>query len=148
MEKEEAERDNARRVAAENAVGEERKKLARRDELARKAGEVQRSQEESARLLSEQKAAAGTALEVCVEECVKAMMPEELVPRATKVAEAAAGVKGVEAIPSPASEDMDVGGGWRVVGGSVVRKVEIVSRLGGPVGHARTAGLPEVVEKV
>ena len=35
-----------------------------------------------------------------------------------------------------------------MVGCSVVRKVEVVSRLGGPVGRARTAGLPEVVEKV
>ena len=35
-----------------------------------------------------------------------------------------------------------------MVGGSVVRKVEVVSRLGGPVGRARTAGLPAVVERV
>ena len=69
-------------------------------------------------------------------------------PRAAKVAEAAVGVKRVGAIPSPASEDMDVGGGWRVVGGNVVRRVEIVSRLGGPVGRARTAGLPKLVEEV
>ena len=53
-----------------------------------------------------------------------------------------------EAVPSTAIEDVDVGGGWRVVGGNVVRKVEIVSRLGDPVGHARTAGLPGVVEGV
>ena len=33
-----------------------------------------------------------------------------------------------------------------MVGGSVVRRVEIVSRLGGPVGLARTAGLPKLVE--
>ena len=75
-------------------------------------------------------------------------MPEELVPRAAKVAEAAASVKRVEVIPSPASEDVDVGGSWRVVGGSVVRVIEIVSRLGGPVGHARTAGLPKLAEEV
>ena len=55
-------------------------------------------------------------------------------PRAAKVSEAAEGVKRVEAVPPPASGDVDVGGGWRVVGGSIVRKVEIVSRLGGPVG--------------
>ena len=88
------------------------------------------------------------ALEVSVEECVLATMPEELVPRAAKVPEAAAGVQRVEAVPSPASDDVDVGGGWRVVGGSVIRKVEVVSRLGGPVGRARTAGLPGVVEKL
>ena len=29
-----------------------------------------------------------------------------------------------------------------------MRKVEVVSRLGGPVGRARTAGLPVVVERV
>ena len=57
-------------------------------------------------------------------------------------------MKGVEAVPSPASEDVDVGGGWRVVVGSVVRRVEVVSQLGSPIGRARTAGLPEVVEKV
>ena len=83
-----------------------------------------------------------------VEDCVQATTPEELVPRAAKVSEAAEGVNRAEAVPSPASEDVDVGGGWRVVGGSVVRKVEVVSRLGGPVGHARTAGLPGVVETV
>ena len=79
---------------------------------------------------------------------MKATTPEELVPRAARVAEATVGVKRVEAIPSPASEDVDVGGGWRVVGGNVVRKVEILSRLGGPVGRARIAGLPKLVEKV
>ena len=75
-------------------------------------------------------------------------MPEELVPRATKVLEAAGGVRRMEAVLSPAGEDVDVGGGWRVVGGSIVRTVEVVSRLGGSVGRARTAGLPGVVEKV
>ena len=69
-------------------------------------------------------------------------------PRAAKVSEAAAGVERVEAVPSSASEDVDVGGGWRVVGGRVVRKVEVVSRLDGPIGRARTAGLLSVVEKV
>ena len=54
----------------------------------------------------------------------------------------------VEAIPSSASENVEVGGGWWVVGGSVVRWVEVVSWLGGPVGRTRTAGLPGVVEKV
>ena len=93
-------------------------------------------------------AAAQSALEVSVEQCVLATMPQELVPRAAKVADAAASVKRVEAVPSSASEDVDVGGGCRVVGGSVVRKVEVVSRLGGPVGRARTAGLPRVVGKV
>ena len=83
-----------------------------------------------------------------VEEFVKATTPEELVPHAAKVAEAAEGVKWVEAVPSPTSEDMDVRGGWRVVGGSIVRRVEVVSRLGSPVGRAGTAGLPGVVEKV
>ena len=148
LEREVAERDHARRVAAEKAAGEERKRLARRGELERKAEEVQKSQEQGARLLEDQRAAAGAALDVSVEECVLATTPEELVPRAAAVAEAAASVKRVEAIPSPASEDVDVGGGWRVVGGNVVRKVEIVSRLGGPVGHARTEGLSGVVEKV
>ena len=94
------EKDHAKRVAAERAAGEEKKRIARREE------------------------------------------------QAGKVSEAAEGVKQAEAVPSPASEDMDVGGGWRVVGGSVVRKVEIVSRLGGPVGRARTAGLAAVVEQV
>ena len=35
-----------------------------------------------------------------------------------------------------------------MVGGTVVKRVEVVSRLGGPVGRARTAGLPGVMEKV
>ena len=148
LEREVAERDHTKRVAAERAAGEERKKIARHDELARKAEEIRKSQEESARLLSEQKAAADAELELRVEECVKATTPEELVPRAAKVAEAAAGVKRVEAVPSPASEDVDVGGGWRVFGGSIVRRVEVVSRLVGPVGRARTAGLSGMVEKV
>ena len=79
---------------------------------------------------------------------MKATTPEELVPRAAKVAEAVEGVKRVGAVASPASEDVDVGGGLREVGGSVERKVEVVSRLGGPGGRARTAGLPEVVERM
>ena len=85
-------------------------------------------------------------MEASVEECVQATMSEDLVPRAAKVAEAAAGVRRVETVPS--CEDVDVGGGWRVVGGGIVSKVEVVSRLGGPVGRARTDGLPGVVEKV
>ena len=148
LEREVAERNHVRRVAAEKAVGEEKKRLARRDGQARRAEELQKSQEESARLLQEQRVAADAALVVSVEECVKATTPEELVPRAARVAEAAASVRRVEAIPSPVGEDVDVGGGWRVVGGSVVWKVEVVSRLGGPVGRARTAGLPGMVGKV
>ena len=143
-----AERDHAKRVAAERAAGEEKKKIARRRELARKAEEIRKSHEEVTRVQREQLAATQAELEVSVEECVKATTPEELVPSAAKVAEAAEGVKRAEAVPSPASEDVDVGGGWRVVGGSVVKKVEVVSRLGGPVGRTRTAGLPGVVEKV
>ena len=148
LEREVAERDHARRVAAERAAGEERKRLARRDKLARKAEEVRKGQEESERVRREQIPAMQAELEARVEEWVQATTPEELVPRAAKVAEAAEGVKRVEATPSPASEDVDVGGGWRVVGGSVVRRVEVVSRLGGPVGRARTAGLHAVVDKV
>ena len=148
VQREEGKRDHARRVAAERAAGEERKRLAKREEQAKRAEEVRKSQEESAHLLSEQGAAAEAALEVSVEECVKATTTEELVPRAAKVAEAAESVKRVKAIPSPASEDVDVGGGWRVLVGNVVRKVEIVSRLRGPVGRARTAGLPKLVEEV
>ena len=86
-------------------------------------------------------------MEVSVGECVKATTLEELVPQATKVAEAVVGVNRMEAVPYLASKDVDVGGGWRVVGGSIVRKMEVVSRVGGPVGRARTAGLPGVVEK-
>ena len=79
---------------------------------------------------------------------MKATTLEELVPRAAKVAEGAERVKRVEAIRSPDSEVVDMGGGWRVVGGSMVRRVEVVSRLGSPVGRARTAGLHVAVEKV
>ena len=143
-----AERDHTGRVAAERAAGEEKRRLAKRDEQAKRAKEVRKSQKETARIRCEQIAAAKAALEVSVEECVQATSPEELVPQAVKVSEAAEGVKWVEAVPSPATEDIDVGGGWRVVGGSVVRRVEVVSCLGGPVGRARTAGLPGVVEKV
>ena len=148
LEREVAERNHGRKVAAERAAGEERKRLAKRDAQERRAEEVRRSQEEEARIHNEQKAAAEAALEACVEECVQATTPEELVPHAAKVADAAEGVKRVEAVPSPASEEVDVGGGWRVVGGCVVRRVEVVSRLGGPFGCARTAGLPKLVEEV
>ena len=148
LERRVAEQDHAKRVAAKRAAGEERKRIARCGELAKKAEEIRKSQEEATRVQREQLAATQATLEVCVEECVKATMPEELVPRAAKVAEAAEGVRRAEAVPSSASEDVDVGGGWRVVGGSVVKKVEVVSRVGGPVGRARTAGLPGVVEKV
>ena len=48
MEREEAERQHARGVAAERAAGEERKRLAQRDERASRAEEVRKSQEESA----------------------------------------------------------------------------------------------------
>ena len=142
------ERDHVRRVAAERAAGEERKRLAKWDEQVKKAEEVQKSQVEPARLHGEQVAAAKAALAVSIRDCVKATTLEELVPRAAKVLEAAAGVEGVEAVPSPAGEDVEVGGGWRVVGGNVVREVEVVSRLGGPVGRVRTAGLSKVVGRV
>ena len=148
LEREVVKRDHTRRVVAERAVGEENKRLVRWGKQARKAEEVQRSQAEAARLREAQHAAAKAALAVTVEECVKTTMPEELVPKAARVAEAVANVEEVEAVPSPAREDVDVGGGWRVVGGSVVGKVEEVSWLGGPVGRARMAGLSGVVEKV
>ena len=51
-----AERDYRKRVAAKRAAGEERKRLAKQDELVKKAKEVRRYQEESARLRSEQHA--------------------------------------------------------------------------------------------
>ena len=73
---------------------------------------------------------------------------EKLLPRAVKVTEAAANVERAEAVPSLAREEVDVGEGWRVVGGKVVRRVEVVSWLSGPIGCARSAGLSEVVEKV
>ena len=63
---------------------------------------------QAARLRSEQVAAAKAALVASLEECIKATTLEELVPRCAKVSEAAAGVKCVEAVPSPMSEDMDV----------------------------------------
>ena len=137
-----AERDHGKKVVAERAAGEEKKRIARRDEQARKADEVRKSQKEAARLRNEQVAATMAALDVSVGECIQATTPKKLVPRAAKVAEAAEGVKRAEAIPSPACEDVDVGGGWRGVGGSVVRKVEVVSRLVNPVGRVRTMGLP------
>ena len=147
-EREGAEVAHERRVAAERAAGEEKKRIAKRNERARKAEDVRKSQEEAARLRTEQITGMKATLEVSVEECVQATTPEELVPQAAKVSEAVEGVKRAEAVPSSASEDVDVGGGWRVVGGNVVRRVEVVSRLGGPVGRARTAGLSGVVEKV
>ena len=142
------ERHHGKKVAAERAAGEEKKRIAKREEQARKAEKVRESQEEAVRLRDEQKAAAEAALEVSIADCVQATTPEELVPRAAKVSEAAAGVKQAEAVLSSRNEDVDVGGRWRVVGGSLVRKVEVVSRLVSPVGRVRTTGLPEVVEKV
>ena len=105
------ERDHVRKVVAERAASEERKRIAKRDELAKREEEVRKSQEEGARLLAEQRAAAEAALEVSVEDCVKATTSGELVPWAAKVAEASAGVKWIETVPSPASEDVEVGGG-------------------------------------
>ena len=143
-----AERDHTRRLAAERAASEEKKMLAKRIEWAKRAEEVRESQVVAAKLRDEQIEARKAALEVSVEECVQATNSEELVPRAAKVAKAAEGVERAVGVPSPTSEDVDVGGGWRVVGGSVVRRVEVVSRFGGPVGRTRTAGLPKLVEEV
>lgn len=58
---------------------------------------------------------------------MKAVTPEKLVLGAAKVTEAVASVERAEAILSPPGEDVDVGEGWRVVGGKVVRRVEVVS---------------------
>ena len=44
VEREEAERDHTRRVAAERAAGEERKRLAKREGQAKRAEEVRNSQ--------------------------------------------------------------------------------------------------------
>ena len=106
-----AERDHARRVAVESAAWEERKRLAKRDGQVKRAEEIRKSQVEATRLRGEQVAAAKATLAMRVEDCVKATMPKELVPRAAKVSEASAGVERVEAVPSPVSEDVDVGGG-------------------------------------
>ena len=148
LERELEERDYVKKVVVEKAAGKKKKRLARRDLQAKKAEEVQKSQAEAARLCEEQHAAAKAALTESVEECVKATTPEELVPRAVKVAEAAAHVERLEAGLSPAGEDVDVGDGWRVVGARMVRKVEVVSRLGGPGGRAWNAGLSAVVGKM
>ena len=48
-----AERDYSKRVAAERAAGEEKKRLARRDEHAEKAEDFRKSQTEAARVLME-----------------------------------------------------------------------------------------------
>ena len=71
-------------------------------------------------VLVEHRAVAKAALCVSVQECVKAMTPEKLVPGAMKVTEATASVERAEAVPSPPGEDVNVGEGWRV-GGRVVR---------------------------
>ena len=117
-EREVADREHVRRVEAERAAGEEKKRVAKRVELARLAEEARKSQVEADRIQGAQRAAANDALAVAVEDCSKATTPEELVPRAAKVAEAAAGVECAEVTPSPASEEVDVGGGgeWWVVG--------------------------------
>ena len=39
-------------------------------------------------------------------------------------------------------------GPWSAAGGVVTRKVEVVTRMNGPVGRTRTAELKGVVEKV
>ena len=109
VEREEAERTHGRKVAAERSGSEERKRLAKRDEQGRKAEEVRKSQEEAARLQREKVTVAKAALEVSVEECVQATTLEELLLRAARLSEAVKGVKRVEAISTPASEDVDVG---------------------------------------
>ena len=55
--------------------------------------------------------AAKAALAVNVEKCVNVTTPEKLVLQAAKVAKAAVSVEQVDALPSPAGEDVDVGGG-------------------------------------
>ena len=66
------ERDYGKKVAAEKAAGEERKRLAKLEEQAKKAEKVREPQEEAARLPNEQKAAADAALEVSIAERVQA----------------------------------------------------------------------------
>ena len=88
-----AERDHGKNVAADRAVGEEMKRIAQREEQARKAERIRESQEEAVRLRDEQKTATEVALEVSIADCVQATIPEELVPRGVKVSEAAAGVQ-------------------------------------------------------
>ena len=56
-------------------------------------------------------------------------------------------VKRAEAL-APVSPEVVTAGPWSAVGGVVTRKVEVVTRLNGPVGQARTAELKGVVEKV
>ena len=51
MEREVVERDHVRRVAAERAAGEERRRLAKQVEEARKAEGIRKSQAEGARFL-------------------------------------------------------------------------------------------------
>ena len=51
-------------------------------------------------------------------------------------------------VSNPASPDVVVAGPCRAAGRVVTRKVEVVTRLNGPVGRTRTAELNGVVEKV
>ena len=80
LEREGAERDHAKRVAAERAMGEEKKKLAQRGVREVQAEEVRKSQEVAATLLLQQRTATRTTLEVAIADYALAKTPEELVP--------------------------------------------------------------------
>ena len=72
LERESVGRDHAKRVAAERGAGEEKKWVAKSSEQAKKAEEVWKSQEESARLRGEQIVAVRAALKVSVKEFIQA----------------------------------------------------------------------------
>ena len=132
----------AERVSAEaeRRVTREREAAAEVEAAAKRQGAVEEARDERLAALRKN-------LDVAAESMRSAKTDAERSAGCEAVAVAHDEVKRVEAV-APVSPEVGTAGPWSAVGGVVTRKVEVVTRLNGPVGRARTAELKGVVEIV
>ena len=119
----------------------------REHEAAKEVEAATKRQEAEGVARAEKLAAVRKNLDVAAESVRGAKTDAERSAGCEAVAVAHEEVEKAEA-SNPVSPEVVVAGPCRAAGGVVTRKVEVVTRLNGPVGRARTAKLKGVVEKV
>ena len=132
---------------AEKVSTQTEKQVTKEREAAVEVEAAARRQEAEEVAQTERLAALRKNLDVAAESVRGAKTDAERAAGCEEVAFALEEVKRAEA-PTQVSREVVTAGSWSAVGGVVTRKVEVVTRLNGPVGRARTAELKGVVKKV
>ena len=132
---------------AERVKADEAKVVARAREAERRAEEAALRQEKERTARLEREREVKRNAEVAALTLKGAKSDEERLAAAEVAVQANVELKKLEGAV-PAALEVVTEGAWQAVGGVVMRRVEVVVRLNGPVGQERTVGLKGVVEKV